>query len=63
MAYTRLPGPRSGGGAMPGDGQAHRIVRVVQWPRVGGRSHVEVDGGAMVEWRVSSAIIEIRRVR
>lgn len=63
MEYTRRPGPHSGGRAMPSDQQAHPIVRVVQWPRVGGRSHVEFDRGMTVEWRISSAIIEIRRVR
>lgn len=62
--YTRLPGPASGSGAMLGDGESHRIAQVVEWPRVGDRSHVvfEIDGTAD-QWRISSNISKIERIR
>lgn len=62
--YTRIPGPRSSSGAMPGDRDSHRIVEVVAWPRVGSRSHVVFDGDATSgHWRISSCIERIERIR
>lgn len=64
MRYTRCPGPHTGGGAMAGDGEPQRIVQVVTWPRVGERSHVVFDGGPVSDqWRISSTIAAIERVR
>lgn len=63
--YERRPGPRSRAGGFAHDRRPHPITRVEWWPEVGARSFVwfdDPDNPVMELYRVSSTIVEIRRV-
>ncbi|KXO98392.1 Uncharacterised protein (plasmid) [Tsukamurella tyrosinosolvens] len=60
--YTRNPGS-TGSGASQGDGDAHAIVAIHAWPRVGESFHIVHDGGPFEDrWRISSTIRKIERL-
>lgn len=66
MTYERRPGPNSKSGDFAYDGIANSITRVERWPTVGDRSVVVFDDPEepqfLEQFRVSSTIVEIRRL-
>ena len=59
--YTRLPG--EGRSQWTADGRACPILAVAKWPRLGDGFYVTFAGPLGEEWRLSSTVERIERVR